>query len=89
MLRLPDLDNFEHEWDIDHDLPWQAATSVFAGAEHPDVLDAKLIDAITSTALPSSISANKRAVPSCIAFLYLYMSLSVNERRYIEAVPEE
>lgn len=81
-LKLPDLDNFEHAWDIEHDLPWDAATHIPPTTQHPEVLDQALADAISLRAIPSSARKDKRVVMSCIAFLYLYMSLASDECRY-------
>lgn len=80
-LSLPDLDGFQHEWDVDADLPWHAVTPVLPGTNHPDVLDAALVEAITTHAVPPSAAKDRRIAVSIIAFLYLYMSLAVDEQR--------
>ncbi|EGN99093.1 hypothetical protein SERLA73DRAFT_168632 [Serpula lacrymans var. lacrymans S7.3] len=65
-----DIDNFKHAWEVD-DLPWEAVTPVGVGGEHPESLDLKLVEAITSRALPSSIPP--KAKQASTAFLYMYM----------------
>ncbi|KAF8322620.1 cystathionine beta-lyase [Clavulina sp. PMI_390] len=79
-LRLPDIDNTTVEWDI-KDLPWDVVKPIAPGSEHPDTLDANLVSAITSTCIPPPLAANKRVIGSCIAFLYLYLSLATVESR--------
>jgi hypothetical protein len=80
-LNLPDLDQWSHSWDIDA-LPWDAVTPVQVGEDHPPLLDPRLIDAITSKALPESVEYN-RAKSSAISFLYLYMSLRYADHKYV------
>jgi hypothetical protein len=80
-LKLPDLDKFEHTWDIEGDLPWDVATQVAPVTQHSEVLDQALIDAISLRAIPTPAGKDKRIVVSCIAFLYLYMSLALDESR--------
>ena len=72
-LQLPDLDSFDHTWDIEADLPWSALTPLQPGEAHPDQLDPTLVQAISKLPLP--LGADPRASQSCVAFLYLYMSL--------------
>ena len=80
-LKLPDLNGFEHTWDVQHDLPWDSATSIALDALHPDVLDPRLVEAITQRALPPSGSYDPRAEAASIAFLYLYMILTLDNSR--------
>lgn len=83
-LNLPDLDQWSHTWDIDA-LPWDAVTPIQVGEDHPPLLDTRLIDAITSRALPESVETLKynRAKSSAISFLYLYMSLRYADHKYV------
>ena len=74
-MHFTDIGNFRHEWHLD-DLPWDAVTAVNMGNEHPEGLDEKLMDAITSRALTPSIEAQPNAKAAAIAFLYLYMTLA-------------
>ena len=78
------MGNFYHEWDLDH-LPWDAVTPVAVGSKHPDVLDTKLVDAITNRALDESMHANARS--ACIAFLYLYMILACDSEKWVFSLP--
>ena len=80
-LNLPDLDQWSHTWDIDA-LPWDAVTPIQVGEDHPPLLDPRLVDAITSKALPESVEYN-RAKSSAISFLYLYMSLRYADHKYV------
>ncbi|KAH7106493.1 cystathionine beta-l [Auriculariales sp. MPI-PUGE-AT-0066] len=83
-LSLPDITGgFYHEWDLEKDLPWDSVTSISIGDVHPAVLDARLVDAITQRALPSSIEVpeKRRARESVIAFLYLYMSMQHGDEK--------
>ena len=80
-LNLPDLDQWSHTWDIDA-LPWDAVTPIRVGEDHPPLLDPRLVDAITSKALPESVEYN-RAKSSAISFLYLYMSLRYADHKYV------
>lgn len=83
-LTLPDLDQWSHTWDTDA-LPWDAVTPIQVGKDHPPLLDSRLIDAITSRALPESVDTLKynRAKSSAISFLYLYMSLRHSDHLYV------
>jgi len=70
-----DLGNFYQEWDI-ASLPWDAASYVPPGTDHPDELDTKLLDAISASALSASSSHdNSTGRNAALTFLYLYMSL--------------
>ncbi|KDQ19224.1 hypothetical protein BOTBODRAFT_126004 [Botryobasidium botryosum FD-172 SS1] len=81
-LKLPDLHNFEHTWDIKTDLPWDAVTPVLPGDVHPPTLDQKLVDAITHRALPPAARLeNAQSRAATIAFLYLYMVLTHEDER--------
>lgn len=75
-----DLGDYRGEWDIST-LPWDAATPLPPGTNHPDVLDAKLIDAIGSRVLPDSTHIDPSARAAALTFLYLYMSLAHDENR--------
>ncbi|KAG1747094.1 Cys/Met metabolism PLP-dependent enzyme-domain-containing protein [Suillus paluster] len=70
-----DIDNFTQEWEVD-DLPWDAVTPVRVGDAHPDSLDHKLVDAITTRALSPEVLANPSARQACVAFLYMYMIMA-------------
>lgn len=74
-VHFSDLGDFRHEWDIDS-LPWDAATPIPPGANHPETLDSKLIDAISTRALPESVHILPAARNAALTFLYLYMSLA-------------
>jgi hypothetical protein len=76
-----DLDNYYREWDLDQ-LPWDAASPIDPADEHPDTLDEKLINAISSRALIEPIDHQPKARPAATTFLYLYMKLTVGEGRY-------
>jgi hypothetical protein len=78
-VHLHDIDGFYHEWDIDS-LPWPAVTPVPLACEHPDTLDQNLVDALNQGPL-ADVGSDKAKVAS-LAFLYMYMSLSVNRSRY-------
>ncbi|EMD34086.1 CsMn27 [Gelatoporia subvermispora B] len=79
-VHFPDLDNYQHEWDID-DLPWDVVTSIPAGEEHPDTLDQKLIDAINTRVLPPADQVPRSANNASLAFLYLYMTIAHGAER--------
>ncbi|KAI0316729.1 cystathionine beta-lyase [Amylostereum chailletii] len=79
-LRFADLGDFYHEWVLD-DLPWDAATSVDVGDEHPDALDQKLVDALIAQSMPPEIVANPNAKAAAVAFLYLYMVTALGTHR--------
>ena len=81
-LKLPDLDKFEHVWDVELDLPWDAAIRVTPGTQPPEVLDQALMDAISLKTIPTSAGKDERIVAPCVAFLYLYMSLAADEHRH-------
>lgn len=74
-VHFVDIDAFTQEWEID-DLPWDAVTPVRVGDAHPDVLDHKLVDAITTRALSPQVLEKPGARQACIAFLYMYMIMS-------------
>ena len=76
-----DLDNYYREWDLDQ-LPWDAASPIDPADEHPDTLDEKLINAISSRALIEPIDYQPKARPAATTFLYLYMKLTLGEERY-------
>jgi hypothetical protein len=78
-VHLHDIDGFYHEWDIDS-LPWPAVTPVPIGCEHPDTLDQNLVDALSQG--PLAHVGPDTAKMASLAFLYMYMSLSVNHSRY-------
>jgi hypothetical protein len=82
-VHFNDIDNFYHEWDLDT-LPWDAVTPVLAGAEHPEVLDQKLIDAISAGPLKGIDENRKSAQAASLAFLYLYLVLASGGERYVE-----
>ena len=63
-LKLPDLDKFEHVWDVELDLPWDAATRVIPGTQPPEVLDQALMDAISLKTIPTS--AENRRILHCL-----------------------
>ncbi|KAG8801331.1 cystathionine beta-lyase, partial [Serendipita sp. 399] len=75
-LHLPDLNNWEHSWQIES-LPWDAVTPMRAGEDHGPLLDPRLMDAITTRALPSNVNLPEyiRAKAAVTAFLYIYMIL--------------
>ncbi|KIK47433.1 hypothetical protein CY34DRAFT_799396 [Suillus luteus UH-Slu-Lm8-n1] len=75
-----DIDGFTEEWGVD-DLPWDAVTSVRVGDFHPDTLDQKLVDAITTRALSPEVIAKPSARQACIAFLYMYMIMAHGGKR--------
>lgn len=75
-----DIDGFTEEWEVD-DLPWDAVTSVRVGDFHPDTLDQKLVDAITTRALSPEVIAKPSARQACIAFLYMYMIMAHGGKR--------
>ena len=77
-LHFPDLGDYRDEWDI-AGLPWDAATPLPPGTNHPDVLDTKLIDAISNRVLPVSLHIAPAARNAALTFLYLYMSLAHDE----------
>ena len=81
-MHFTDIANFSHEWDL-NGLPWDAVTAVDVGSEHPDGLDEKLVDAITSRAFTPAIEAQPKAKAAAIAFLYLYMILAHGGERYV------
>lgn len=82
-LRLPEVDDFSHTWDIGS-LPWESATPIRRGEAHGPTLNQMLLDAIVSKALPDSLrSSQSRAKSAAIAFLYLYMSLADDVIRYV------
>lgn len=66
-----------------NDLPWDSVTAVDVGNEHPENLDEKLIDAITSRALSPALDTQPKARVAALAFLYLYMTLAHGGERYV------
>ncbi|KAJ6466612.1 cystathionine beta-lyase [Mycena vitilis] len=78
-VHFADIDNFYHEWDIGS-LPWDAATPLTTGQEHPEVLDQVLMDAIAAGPVQEIDEAAKHAKVAALAFLYLYLMLG-NSRR--------
>ena len=78
-----DIDNFYHEWDL-NTLPWDAVTPVLAGDEHPELLDQKLIDAISTGPLKGIDENRKSAQAASLAFLYIYLVLAKSGERYVE-----
>ncbi|OJA16457.1 hypothetical protein AZE42_04673 [Rhizopogon vesiculosus] len=79
-VHFVDIDGFTQEWEID-DLPWDAVTPVHVGNAHPDVLDSKLVDAITTRVLSSEVLEKPSARQASIAFLYMYMIMAHGGRR--------
>jgi len=79
-VHFVDIDGFTQEWEID-DLPWDAVTPVHVGDAHPDVLDSKLVDAITTRALSSEVLEKPSARQASVAFLYMYMIMAHGGRR--------
>jgi hypothetical protein len=79
-VHFVDIDGITQEWEID-DLPWDAVTPVPVGDAHPDVLDSKLVDAITTRALSSEVLEKHGARQACIAFLYMYMIMAHGKSR--------
>ncbi|KIM33447.1 hypothetical protein M408DRAFT_326161 [Serendipita vermifera MAFF 305830] len=75
-LHLPDLNNWRHAWDIES-LPWDAVTPTRVGEDHGPILDARLMDAIDTRALPDTVNLPQflRAKAAVTAFLYIYMIL--------------
>ncbi|CCM04967.1 uncharacterized protein FIBRA_07165 [Fibroporia radiculosa] len=74
-IHLSDIGNHTHEWDLD-DLPWDVVTPIHPGEAHSDQLDQKLMDAISTRALPPASELPSKAHGALVAFLYLYMSLA-------------
>ncbi|PCH42326.1 cystathionine beta-l [Wolfiporia cocos MD-104 SS10] len=74
-VHLVDIGDHHHEWDLD-DLPWDAVTPIPPGEAHPDQLDQRLMDAISSRALPPADEIPPKAHGALVAFLYLYMTLA-------------
>ncbi|THH10897.1 hypothetical protein EW145_g1028 [Phellinidium pouzarii] len=77
-VHFADLGGYSHEWDIDS-LPWSAASPISPGSNHPDTLDAELIDAISTYSLPVATHDVPAARNAALTFLYLYMSLAHDE----------
>jgi hypothetical protein len=78
-----DIENFYYEWDIDT-FPWDAVTPIPAGDEHPEVLDQKLIDAISAGPLKELGQDRKAAHAASLAFLYIYLILAKDGEKYVE-----
>ena len=57
-------------------------TPVPVGGQHPDTLDAKLLDAIDKRALPPPSDENSKARNAALTFLYLYMVMAQDDARY-------
>lgn len=74
-MHFHDIDNFYHEWDVEA-LPWDVVTPVPVGDKHPEVLDQKLIDAITEGPLSGIEVDKKQARAAALTFLYLYLILA-------------
>lgn len=87
LLSLPDLNSFEHAWDVDKDLPWSQASSasIARGSVHPDALNVGLIETIERHSVPPSATGTDPRSGALrgaiVAFLYLYMSLSTDGYR--------
>lgn len=81
-VHLQDLDHFYYEWDIDS-LPWESVTPVPPGQEHPEVLDQRLIGAL-SEVVPKGIDEQSKALRGAVlTFLYLYMILCRHDDRLV------
>ncbi|KAF8340619.1 pyridoxal phosphate-dependent transferase [Cantharellus anzutake] len=82
-LSLPDLDGFEHEWDVEKDLPWSDVPSAKGSLD--GALDSDLMEAIERQSIPSAASGtdpkSKSLRAAITAFLYLYLSLSTDKQR--------
>lgn len=81
-VHFNDIENFYHEWDLDT-LPWDDVTPVPAGSEHPEVLDQKLIDAISAGPLKGIDANRKSAKAASLAFLYMYLILAKDGERCV------
>ncbi|KAH7911344.1 Cys/Met metabolism PLP-dependent enzyme-domain-containing protein [Hygrophoropsis aurantiaca] len=79
-VHFVDIEDLKHEWILD-DLPWDAVIPIPVGNAPPESLDNKLIDAITTRALPPLISAHPKAKQASVAFLYMYMILALGNAR--------
>lgn len=79
-MNFVDLGNFYHEWDIDS-LPWDAASPIPPNTDHPETLDPKLMDAISTGALPTSTHNDPTARNAALTFLYLYMKMCHDSHR--------
>ncbi|PWN28419.1 hypothetical protein BDZ90DRAFT_250910 [Jaminaea rosea] len=81
-LELPEL-KVNHEWII-ADLPWDAVPSKVGGlnkaTETPTELDARLLRRIVQT-VESKAAAAERDHASCVAFLYLFMTLGAKSHQ--------
>ncbi|CAO1614795.1 unnamed protein product [Jaminaea pallidilutea] len=82
-LELPEL-QVEHDW-IVADLPWDALPSSIGGLDtqpHNDSqeLDARLLRRIVQ-AVEVKATQEERSHASCVAFLYLYMTLSAKRKQ--------
>ena len=78
-VHFQDMENFYHEWDVGK-LPWDAATAVAPGDEHPEELDQRLVDALNQ-ALNDFTEEQKASRGGSLAFLYLYMILAGSHNR--------
>jgi hypothetical protein len=74
---FPDL-NYSGEWEID-ELPWDAVTPIGPGKEHPEHLDAALVEAITKHVAIDA--ADHKSKGATLAFLYLYLTLAHGNKR--------
>ena len=81
-MRLNDLNNFYHEWEIDS-LPWDSVTPLPAGGKHPAELDQALVESITAFLVAELGPEASPARAATLAFLYLYMHLAKGDRRYV------
>lgn len=81
-LELPEL-NVDHEWII-ADLPWDAVPSKVGGLNSTDAapteLDARLLRRIVQT-VEVKAAAAERDHASCVAFLYLFMTLGAKSHQ--------
>lgn len=64
-------------------MPWNAATPLPAGEEHPELIDQDLVDALNHSVLEPLLSEKKRAHAASLAFLYMYMKLSKPDGRSV------
>ncbi|KAI0661562.1 cystathionine beta-lyase [Cubamyces menziesii] len=79
-VHFKDINDYKHEWDVD-DLPWDAVNSIPKGEDHPDTLDMRVIEAIKARALPPESEMPPKTHAAAVAFLYLYMMMSVGGHR--------
>ena len=79
-MHFKDINDYKHEWDVD-DLPWDAVNSIPKGEDHPDTLDMRVIEAIKARALPPESEMPPKTHAAAVAFLYIYMMMSVGGHR--------